>query len=95
MASDLEKIIAKIVGERFPDAIIDSISVDPDQDSDGEPILWITVVFDSEISELGSHEMAGLPRHLRPSLLKRQENAFPIFRFMTKRDRDRLRHEAA
>jgi hypothetical protein len=95
MAGTLEEIVSQTVRERFPDAKIDSIKVDADKDSDGDPILRITVVFDSEIADVQSRKLAGLARHMRPRLEERKEAGFPIFRFMTKRDSERLRHAAA
>lgn len=95
MANSLEQIISGIVRSRFPDAIIDSITVTPAMDSDGDPILRVTVVFDSEIAELDPAKLAGLARHVRPGIEERKDAAFPIFRFVSKRDNERLRHEAA
>lgn len=95
MANALDDAIAAVVRERFADALIDSVTVEADEDSDGDPILRITVVFESEIADLETHRLTGLARHVRPSLIERREAGFPIFRFMTKRDSDRLRHEAA
>jgi len=95
MANSLEEIVSGIVRERFADAIIDSIAVEADEDNDGDPILRITVVFASEIANIESHKLAGLARHLRPKLTERKESGFPIFRFISKRDNDRLTHEAA
>ncbi|MBV9839950.1 MAG: hypothetical protein JOY99_00185 [Sphingomonadaceae bacterium] len=95
MAASLEDIVSGIVKERFTDAKIDSISIEPDSDSDGDPILRITVVFDSDVSGLESSKLAGLVRHVRPKLRERGDTGFPIFRFLSKRDNDRLRHAAA
>lgn len=95
MANSLEKIISRIVVERFSDAKIDSITVEGDFDSDGERILRVTVVFESEIANIEPSKLAGLTRHVRPKIAELQGAGFPIFRFMSKRDSDRLTHEAA
>lgn len=95
MAQSLADVISGVVKERFGDAEIDSIKVVPDLDSDGDRILRITVVFASELAAMESHKLAGIARHIRPSLEAREERGFPIFRFVSKRDNDRLRHEAA
>ncbi|HEX2763053.1 MAG TPA: hypothetical protein VHM92_04285 [Allosphingosinicella sp.] len=95
MAVSLEEIVSEIVRQRLTDAEIDSIKVEADSDSDGDPILRITIVFDSEIAKLESSKLAGLARHMRPKLQERKEAGFPIFRFLSKRDSDRLRHAAA
>ena len=95
MAKSLEDIITEIVKERFSDAVINSIEVQADQDSDGDPILRVTVVFDSEISTLEARKLSGLTRHVRPKIMSREDAAFPVFRFVSKRENDRIRHEAA
>jgi hypothetical protein len=95
MAQSLEDVVAAVVIARFAHSIVDHVSVAPDVDSDGEPILRVMVVFADDISELDMRELAGIVRHVRPALLEHQETAFPIFRFLTKRDWNRLRHEAA
>lgn len=95
MAQTLEEVISGIVKERFADAVIDSITVMADVDSDGDPILRVTVVFDSEIAKIEPSKLAGLARHVRPKIMERNDAAFPIFRFMSKRDNERLRHAAA
>ena len=95
MANTLEEIISGIIRERFTDAIIDSVKVRADVDSDGDRILRVTVVFESELAKLDPSRLAGLTRHVRPRIAKRQDAGFPIFRFMSKRDSDRLSHEAA
>lgn len=95
MTGSLEDLILKTVKERLGNAIVESLSIEADEDSDGDPILRITVVFASEVKELESHRLAGLVRHVRPKLAECKESRFPIFRFVDKRENDRLRHEAA
>jgi hypothetical protein len=95
MASSLEEVILETVKERFSDAMIESISIDPDKDSDGDAILRITIIFDSDIEKLESAKLTGLVRHVRPKLAAQKEDRFPIFRFVSKRENDRLKHAAA
>jgi len=95
MNQALEDIISGIVRARFADAEIESIGIEPDKDSDGDPILRVTVVFSSDMAELEPSKLAGLVRHVRPKLIEQHEPGFPIFRFVSKRDNDRIRHEAA
>jgi len=95
MSQTLDNIIAPIVRARFADAEIESIEIVPDEDSDGDRILRITVVFRSDMTRLEPSKLAGLTRHVRPKLMEQRETGFPIFRFVSKRDNDRLRHEAA
>lgn len=95
MDEALHELFSDIVKDRFPDATIDSVTVEADVDSDGDPILRVTVVFDSEIAGLEARRLASLTRHARPKLREHNDNRFPIFRFLSKRDNDRLAHAAA
>ena len=95
MAESLKDLVLGIVKARFPDAEIDSISVTPDSDSDGDPILRVMIVVRSDITSLDSQRLSGLARHIRPRLIEHNEYGFPIIRVMTKRDRENLPNEAA
>lgn len=95
MAESLEKIISAVVRAQLPDAEIEGIQVERDEDSDGDPILRVKVIVTSDMSALDPGKMAGLIRHLRPRLLEAKESSFPIFRFVSKPENDRLAHEAA
>lgn len=95
MDDDLQAIVSQLVRERFPDAAIDTVTVVADEDSDGDPILRVTVVFESEIADLEARQLASLTRHVRPKLREHNDHRFPIFRFLSKRDNDRLAHAAA
>jgi hypothetical protein len=95
MDDALRELFSEVVKERFPDAVIDDITVVADEDSDGDPILRVTIVFDSEIADIEARSVASLTRHARPKLREHNDNRFPIFRFLSKRDNDRLAHAAA
>jgi len=95
MPESIEDVVKDVVSTNFDDVVIDSIDVEADRDSDGDPILRITVVFDADINTVDGTALAGLIRHLRPRLREQNEEAFPIFRFMTKKDSDGLRRAAA
>lgn len=95
MAASLQQLVSQVVKERFHGVAIDRVEVMPDVDHDGDPVLRITVVFDAEIEDVDVDELVALARHLRPKLIERGEQAFPMTSFMTKRDYDDLRHEAA
>jgi hypothetical protein len=95
MTSAIEDVVLGTVKERFGEAVIDSVSATPGVDHDGDPIVRVTVVFNAEINDLEVRELTGLGRRLRPRLAEQGETGFPIMRFLTKRDWDRLRHEAA
>lgn len=91
----LDDAIAEVVKARLDASVIDHIEVEADDDSDGEPILRITVVFSKGIESLDSHRLAGLARYVRPELAEQGNTRFPIFRFISKRDFERQNRAAA
>ncbi len=86
---ELLKAVESVVREEFTDAVIDSVLVDEDVDSDGEPILRVTVVFQHKAS-IDAKKAAGLVRHIRPKLNNRMADWFPIVSFRSKADHMRL-----
>ena len=43
----LSEVVERVVKERFSDAVINSVEIKMDVDSDGDPVLLVTVVFDA------------------------------------------------
>ena len=86
MDAKLLQAIESIVKSDFPSANIISVSATEDEDSEGDRVLKITVVFESETGLLDPKSAAGIVRRVRPKLRERNVEAFPIFSFMTKAD---------
>jgi hypothetical protein len=82
----IDSIIEAVVRDRFADVQIESVSINPETDYDGDLVFRVTVVFDSEAGRLDAHKTAGITRHIRHRLLAEKEDAFPILTFMSKRD---------
>jgi len=91
----IDDIVASVVKERLNGVTIESIEVERDVDSDGDPILRITVVFDAEGAELDPEKLVTIPRHLRSKLKKPDVDRFPMFSFISKGDAKKLKHAAA
>ena len=89
----LEGIIENVIREWFSDAEINSVSIVPDVDSDGDQILRITVVFDTREKLLDKYKMAGLVRHLRAKLAHADTEVFPLISFIAKKEAAKLRRE--
>jgi hypothetical protein len=95
MTKTLEEIVSTVVKERIDSVDVHSVTVTPQEDTDGDPILVVTVVLSSDLSKFESRKLLGLARHVRSKIVEQSESAFPIFRFMSKSDSERLRHAAA
>jgi hypothetical protein len=94
MTPEIEQIIMDMVRAEFPDAELQSIDVAEALDADEDPILQVTVVFETS-RDIDSTKTPGLVRHIWPKLVAAKENRFPLFRLMTSADAKRLRTAAA
>ncbi len=83
MSDQLTKVVTSVVEEQLAPVRIVSVSVEEDIDHDGDPVLRVSVVFESEDEDLDPDRVLGLVRHLREPLKELQEARFPIFSFMT------------
>lgn len=84
--------IERIVEERFGGQV-EFVSVIPAQDSDGDPIIKITVVLRDGVTKLDRRKMVGLARHLRSGI--NDVDAFPLINFVSKQDAKKLHVAAA
>ncbi len=95
MVKSLEEVVEQTVRQHLQGTTIDAITVQPDEGSDGDPVLWITVVISSDMGAIDPRRLTSMGRIMRPELEDLGEPGFPIFRFISKRDYKRLKHEAA
>lgn len=91
----LEPAVAEVVRAHFRGSTIDEVTIRPDFDHDGEPILRVTVIFSSDMAKIDPGNLSSIARHVAAKLREQGRSQFPIFRFLSKRDSDRLRNEAA
>lgn len=90
--STTKKIVSRVFADRFKHVRLSDVIVVPDRDSDGDPIEWVTVVFDhpekisgEKLAEFVTHLYANLP----PSA------AFPVLSFRSTGDQQGMQAEAA
>lgn len=91
----LYEIVLEVAREIFTDAAVDSITVTPTRDSDGDDLYMINIVFKKDMEPADSKKMLGFVRHLRPKLEQIQEEGFPIVSYISKDDADELKREFA
>jgi hypothetical protein len=83
----LEDIVEDVLRERFDDVDIDDIQVRRDEDHDGDPILRITVVYNTKNKKgLDARKTSSIVRVMRPHLDQVNENAFPVVSFVSRSD---------
>lgn len=74
--------LRRLVQAQFPNANIEAVRFEMDEDSDGDPILRIVVVFE-DAAAFNAVNAAGLVRHIRP---KMSDDTFPLVSFITSAD---------
>ena len=92
--AEFERIVRSTIAIEFPSLKVDRLQVQEDEDFDGDPVLRIVVIYDSEARPEPS-KVAGLIRMLRPRLLEHKEPRFPLVRLVSKADSAELSPEAA
>ena len=83
---NVEKWVAELVKERFRDAEIVSVEVAEDIDQDGDPVLKVRVIFETETGTLDAEETSSFLRYLRPKLSEHGLEQFPIMSFISNQE---------
>lgn len=88
------KLIEELVRTRLKGVEIDSVRVGETEDSEGDPCLEVTVIFQAR-SALDAAKVASMLRHVRSQLSdKLSEKRFPIISYISKADAKKLGIEA-
>lgn len=91
----LEQVVKTLLAERFSGTSIHKVAIKSDTDSDGDKVLRITVVLESDTSTLNREALAGFVRHLRPKLEDIHAEEFPLVSFVSKAEAHKLQLEPA
>ena len=79
-------IIKKQLRDQLGAVRIISVNVEEENDPDGDPVLHVIVVYETEDRELDPSRLSGLLRHLRPALSEHGEDRFPVMSFIDRED---------
>ncbi len=74
----LTEAIQAIVKEQFPHANLEKVEIDSDEDAYGDPILRITLVFES-VKALDPNATGAFVRKLRPKI---SGDSFPLVNYI-------------
>lgn len=88
--AQVRKIVSDIVKTQLGREHVVSVTVEEDQDFDGDLVLRVTVVLKGDRDELDPSKLSGLLRHLRPALSKGGEDRFPVMSFVAAEERSEL-----
>lgn len=91
----IEDGIHEVLRCYFENLKINAVHVREDRDQDGDPILWVDVVFEGTLKESDARRIPGAARRIRPVLEENDADLFPLLSFVSKVDYDRGRGRRA
>ncbi|QBF29738.1 hypothetical protein [Thalassococcus sp. S3] len=86
--NELRETIRNVFESHFEGVKLAEFEVREDLDHDGDPILRIKFVFETEDNRLDPKKVKSMIRHLREPLAEIGEDRFPITSYMTKEEFD-------
>jgi len=86
MRAELKQAIETVVRSRFPSIDIRHVLVEEGEDHDGDPVLFVKIVFDAPLEHLDPARLSGITRHIRSRLAELNEDRFPHSRFISLSD---------
>lgn len=86
LSDDLVATIRERVENHMTGLRITDFRVTPDRDHDGDPILWLRIVYDESGEGPRPARVLALVRELRPWLHTKLPNMFPVLRFLAAQD---------
>jgi len=93
MRSDArQRIIRAAIDEQLSADAVQSVQIEESLDSDGEPILKITIVLTKRAPSLAGKKMVGVARAIRTKI--KDDRLFPIIDFISESDARRKRATA-
>jgi hypothetical protein len=81
-----EQTIEAVVKQRLPGVAIEAVESVPALDHDGDPVIWVTVIYDPEVKKPPVDRMLGMARHIQSALKGKYSDSFPILSYMSKAD---------
>ncbi len=88
IAAALQTAVDDVIRERFPNIDIVRVDVSEGEDHDGEPAVFVRVVFQGDPGRFDPGALAEVIRHLRSRLREIDETRFPYTRFVAKDELD-------
>ena len=83
---DIAHTIRQVLSDDFWNIEIVDVRVSRGQDSDGDEILKVDIIFEADEKALDARKVSGVVRHLRPRLSAIGEHGFPLMSFISRTD---------
>jgi hypothetical protein len=96
LATRMAEIVSKQLDDGFENIKILDVKADYGIDEDGERIMKVFVVFDGEPKSADIQKLSGIERKVRTAFEEAEdEDAAPVFSFISKEDAKSMKFEAA
>lgn len=82
--ANIARVVLNTLRADFENIKILDVKVSRDEDTDGDEILRIDVIFEGSLKD--ARKFSGAVRHIRPKLHEIGEEAFPLFSFISEGD---------
>lgn len=92
---NIAKLVRESLAPDFNKVKIIEVIVHDEVDSDGEAVLRVDVIFEGTPKDVDALKLTGAVRHVRPRLREMNEEAFPLFSFISKGDWGAERRKSA
>lgn len=86
LSREVRDAIEEVVRDRIDMVRIDRVLVEEGEDHDGDPSLFVRIVFDADVEDLDAHRMVSITRHVRNRLYTFGEERFPYTTFISRED---------
>jgi hypothetical protein len=83
---EISEVIKHTLSENFQTTKIVGVRTFATENAEGEGLLQIYVVIDGTPKDVDAHELSGAVRLVRPKLDEIDEQRFPIFSFVSKKE---------
>ncbi len=83
---DIDETLKRIVQQQLKPAKVVGLESERAKDHDGDPILYIRVVYEAKDDRLDPKKVLGLTRCLRQPLREIDSELYPVFTFLTEEE---------
>lgn len=91
----VEAVVRKALRASFPKVKVVDVTVQSDEDDDGENVVNIMVVIQAKKADLDPKAIPAFVRKVIEALKEEKEDRFPLFNFVSKSDLGKMKSEAA
>ena len=94
-ADSIKALVTKLVHREVRNLRLVDVLVDDEEDTDGNKLFKIDVIFEGNPNELDPRNLTSVLRHLRSTMVEQNQFAFPLLSFISQKDLSRRKRAPA